>query len=237
MTTFLRANRTLLLPLTSLILASMASCAILVAKRLLLGPASHLFLVWNLFLAWLPVVFALAACWAGSEGANRRWTYRFAAAGWFLFFPNAPYILTDIIHLGPRFHRNYWPDLVLILLFALTGLVLGFVSLFLMQRQLAQRHGWLVGWCFAGLMTLLGGFGIYVGRFLRWNSWDVLFAPHVLMEDAFKWLAGVPANPRTLLLPLLFGIMLLISYVVLYALTHLQREPTRILPALGQESI
>lgn len=218
--------RDLVLPVSTLALASMLSCALLAMRILLAGQFRQLYLVWNLFLAWMPLLFALAAVFLAHARPQRRWWFLSATIAWLLFFPNAPYILTDLVHLGPKAHGRYWPDLVLILIFAWTGLLVGFVSLFLMHRLWARRHGWILGWCFAGAAALLGGFGIYVGRFLRWNSWDVVFAPHILLAEGWQWLALVPSDPKGVLLPLLFGTMLLVGYVSLYSLTHLQARRT-----------
>ncbi len=215
-------NAALLRPLALLMFASIASTILLGARMVLLRQFHHYFLVWNLFLAWLPLLFALGVCWLEQSARPRRWPFVAAAGGWFFFFPNAPYILTDIIHLGSKSQRYYWPDLVLILLFAITGLVLGFLSLFLMHRLVASRFGWPNGWIFVAAMTALSGFGIYAGRFLRWNSWDVLFNPLALLDEGWHWLAMMPADPRGIILPVLFGALLFISYVALYGLTHLQ---------------
>lgn len=222
MTTHRLLNPGLVLPLAVLVFASGTSCALLGARMLLLGSHHQMYLVWNLFLAWLPLAFALAVCWLGERGRPRRWPFLAAATGWFFFFPNAPYILTDLIHLGSKAQRFYWPDLVLILLFALTGLSLGFVSLFLMQRIVTHRFGWVGGWLFAASMAALSGFGIYAGRFLRWNSWDVFLSPVTLIDEGIRWVTTMPSEPRSLILPVLFGTLLFVSYITLYGLTHLQ---------------
>ena len=153
-----------------------------------------------------------------------RWRFFAAASAWLLFFPNAPYILTDIIHLNSRSQRYYWADLILILLFALTGLVLGFLSLFLMQRIVARRFGWPTGWLFVCVVAVLSGFGIYAGRFLRWNSWDVVFSPLNLLADFGHWLGNLYERPQIFILPVLFAALLFIAYLMLYALTHLPQH-------------
>ena len=104
---------------------------------------------------------------------------------------------------------------------ALIGLVLGFLSLFLMQRLVARRHGWPAGWLFVGVVAALSGFGIYAGRFFRWNSWDVVFDPVSLVADSANWLLSLPQSPRGLVIPMLFAILLFVAYLMLYALTHL----------------
>jgi uncharacterized membrane protein len=219
--------RHLLGPILALAFASMLSCLLLGLRVVLLGHGRQLYLVWNLFLAWMPLVFALTAvCLAHTQPQRRAW-FLAAGAAWLLFFPNAPYILTDLIHLGSKAHGRYWTDLVMILLFALIGLVLGFLSLFLMQRLVSRRYGWRRGWLFVSVVAALSGFGVYAGRFFRWNSWDVVFNPIDLLADAANWLASIPHSPRALVIPMLFATLLFIAYLMLYALTHLPGQVTR----------
>jgi uncharacterized membrane protein len=216
-------NHPLRIPVLALAFASLIGCAVLGTRVVITGQERHLYLPWNLFLAWLPLLFALAAEGLQQRGGERRWKFFAAAFAWLLFFPNAPYILTDLTHLRWQAHPHWWADLVLILLFALAGLVLGFLSLFLMQRLVAQRFGWRTGWLFVGAVAGLSGFGIYLGRFLRWNSWDLLIHPIGLCADVAHWLARVPARPRLAVLPALFATLLFLAYLMLYALTHLPR--------------
>src|SRR5579859_1051914 len=156
----------------ALILASGVSLGLVAARILWTGRWQYAFLPWNLFLAWLPLAFALMACDAFQSGTSRNWRFWGYASAWLLFFPNAPYIFTDIIHLTARGFGHFWIDLVLVLLCAMTGLVLGFVSLFLMQSVVRRRLGQAASWMFIAIVAGLSGFGIYLGRFLRFNSWD-----------------------------------------------------------------
>jgi uncharacterized membrane protein len=216
------AGNKLFLPVFSLAFASAACCALLAARIAISGHWRQLYLVWNLFLAWLPLIFALVSAHLHSSDKLRGWLSISAAVAWLIFFPNAPYILTDLTHLRASSHERFWVDLTLILLFGLTGLVLGFLSLYLMQRAVARRFGWPAGWLFAAAIAGLSGFGIYVGRFLRWNSWDILFNPLGLLADIARWLRDVPGRPGLLIFPVLFATLLLIAHVLLYALTHLR---------------
>jgi len=213
--------RDLLRPISALALTSMLACVLLALRIALVGQFRQLYLVWNLFLAWMPLFFALTAVCLAQTRPQRRWWFFSAAAAWLLFFPNAPYIFTDLIHLGPKFHNRYWTDLVLILIFALIGLVLGFLSLFLMQRLVARRYGWPAGWLFVSVVATLSGFGIYVGRFFRWNSWDVVLNPFNLLADTGQWLIALTSHPHGLKIPALFATMLFVAYLLLYSLTHL----------------
>ena len=217
-------NLALLRPLALLALVSVADVGLLVTRIVYLGHWSQLYLAWNLFLAWIPLLLALVAARAFNATPTRRAQGTVAGVAWLMFFPNAPYILTDCVHLLRSGHY-FWVDLVLILLFALTGLVLGFCSLYLMQRVVARRFGWPMGWLFAAAVAALSGFGIYVGRFWRWNSWDVLLNPLNLLADVGSWLLHVPFHPKLGVVPALFATLLFIAYVSLYALTHLREAP------------
>jgi uncharacterized membrane protein len=118
-------------------------------------------------------------------------------------------------------------DLVLILLFALTGLALGFLSLYLMQSLVARRLGWTAGWLFVAGTAALSGVGIYLGRFLRWNSWDVLLNPLELLRDVAHRVLNLPSDLQPALLAGLFAVFVFLAYVLLYALTHLQTVPAK----------
>src|SRR5712671_4493429 len=137
------------MPMLALTFASGVSVALVLARTLYTGKLSYAFLIWNLFLAWLPLVFALLACETYRSGRpNWRWRFLGFAIAWLLFFPNAPYIFTDVIHLTNRYYSHFWVDLVLVLSCALTGFVLGFLSLYLIQSLVARAMGCLMSWGF-----------------------------------------------------------------------------------------
>ena len=223
------------MPILALIIASGTSVALVLARIIWTTNIRYSFLIWNLFLAWLPMLFALLACEKYQRASGRDWRFLGLAGAWLLFFPNAPYIFTDLIHLTTRFYPHFWVDLVLILLCALTGLVLGFVSLYLMQSVVARMLGRAASWLFIAAVAALSGFGIYLGRFMRFNSWDVLFKPRQVYHGIGTWVADPLANANSLAFPLLFGTFLFITYLMLYALTHLQPMQPAILPEKTQE--
>jgi uncharacterized membrane protein len=215
-------------PMLALMFASGVSVALVVARIVRTGNIAYGFLLWNLFLAWLPLIFALLAAEKyQATGSGRNWRFLGLAGAWLLFFPNAPYIFTDITHLRTHFYSHFWVDLVLILLCALTGLVLGFVSLYLMQSVVTRILGRAASWLFIAAVAGLSGFGIYLGRFLRFNSWDVLLNPVDLYHGIGTWAADPLANSSSFVFPVLFATFLFITYVMLYGLTHLQPAPMR----------
>jgi uncharacterized membrane protein len=210
------------LPLLSLVFSSVVSLGLVALKVFWTHRWSHLYLIWNLFLAWLPLIFSLAACELHRRGAARTWRFYGAAFAWLIFFPNAPYILTDLIHLGARHQPHYWVDMILILSFAWTGFLLGFISLFLMHSVVAWRLGKAVGWVFIVVMAGLGGLGVYMGRFLRWNSWDIFINPLGIARDLGRLALDPFGHRNSVMLAVLFGTFMLTAYLMLHALTHLR---------------
>ncbi|SPE52255.1 conserved membrane hypothetical protein [Verrucomicrobia bacterium] len=212
------------IPVLALSFATGVCVALVGARIAWTGNLRAGFLIWNLFLAWLPLIFALLACDHFEEPAGRNWRFGCFAAAWLFFFPNAPYIFTDLIHLTTRLYTHFWMDLMLILLCALTGLVLGFVSLYLMQSVVSRMFGRLASWLFIAAVAGLSGVGVYLGRFLRFNSWDVLIRPVAVSRGIGNLVADTQLS--SLAIPALFGTFLFIAYLMLYALTHLhQAQP------------
>ncbi len=215
-------ERKLIAPLVSMALVSVFGAALIAKRTLWTGRWNSLYLPWNLFLAWLPLWFALQACCLERLGRLRNWNFVLCGTAWLAFFPNAPYIFTDLVHLTTRHRVTFWTDLVLILLFAITGLLLGFLSLYLMQSLVARRCGRIVGWLFVAVSASLGSAGIYIGRFLRWNSWDIVANPLDLLRDILGRAASVLAHRHEAVFPLLLTAFLFLAYVMFYTLTHLE---------------
>ncbi|MDB6020526.1 MAG: rane protein [Pedosphaera sp.] len=181
----------------------------------------YMLLPGNLFLAWLPLVFALGVYHLHHRGERRTVRLGVLAGLWLLFFPNAPYIFTDLVHMFTWFRVNFWMDLSLVLLVALTGFLVGFLSLYLMQLVVVERFGRVAGWIFILAVAWLTGFGVYLGRFLRWNSWDVVMHP-LGLTHAIGHVAIHPlADPTSVIFPTLFATFLFLGYLMLYALTHM----------------
>lgn len=211
---------------TALALAS-GLCAVMYFARVMYTGYFHdLFMLWNLFLAWIPLCFAFAARIAY---ARRTWlrypVFLSCAFLWLLFFPNALYVATDLIHLQPMPHLPLWYDAIMFVAFAWAGLCLGFVSLYVMQGLVARSSGWVAGWLFALASLGLSGFGVYLGRFLDWNSWDLLTRPESLLADIWTRVRHPLAYSHTYAVSLLFAAFFVSAYVVLFTFSRLQPEP------------
>lgn len=189
-------------------------CSALICVRVVYtGWVTFSFLLWNLCLAWVPFCLSLLVV----EGYRRhlnRWLLLVMAGAWLVFYPNAPYILTDFIHLRERSDIPLWFDLVLIGSCAWNGLLLGFLSLHHLHRLIQSKKGAAVGWLLVIVIQMLSGFGMYVGRFMRWNSWDIIVNLPSLSVD----IATRIIEPQTIGVSVLFGLFLLLSYGTIWAL-------------------
>jgi uncharacterized membrane protein len=147
-----------------------------------------------------------------------------AAVLWLIFFPNAPYLITDLIHLRPRPDAPFWFDLILLVAFAWTGFILGLVSLVLMQEVIRRIAGSFVSWLFALLALAFSSFGIYLGRFLRWNSWDVFLNPSALVGQILQGARHPLLHIQSLAFSTLFAGVLLAMYVTVVAIVHCREQ-------------
>ena len=196
--------------------ALLAWCGVLLALRMSQAHNSvYFFLVWNLVLATVP--FAAALLFERVKGFLAR-TIAFVV--WLVFLPNAPYIITDFIHLRPRPPVPLWFDVLLLISAAGTGLLLGYGSVMIVQRVIERQRGARTGWLVATVALFLSAFGIYLGRFVRFNSWEVVTDPMPLFADISYRLMNPAQHPRTFAVTALYGFALLLGYVALHVVSE-----------------
>jgi uncharacterized membrane protein len=218
-------SRNALFAFGSLGFASAVCVMLVIARWYRTQVADYKFMIWNLILAWIPFIVAYIAY--RLHRAHQRRTVLIAACTlvWLLFLPNAPYLLTDLIHLRYRSDALMWYDLMLMLWFVWTGLMLGFGSIYLMQQIIADSFGEVTGWLFALASITVTSFGIYLGRFLRWNSWDVVSEPGALLADIYHLFRHPIANIYTHMFWLLLAVLLIFVYVLFTTLPSLRQQP------------
>lgn len=175
--------------------------------------------LWNLFLAWIPFALALLIYDGHRRGAR---LVQLLALGllWLLFFPNAPYIVTDFKYLADMTGKTFLFEGLLIGTAALTGLLLGFMSLYLIQAMVRRAAGARYAWLFVFVALGLSSVGVYLGRVLRWNSWDVFVRPGSLLGELAGALVDPLAHPRPIAITILFTSFLLASYAIFYSLAR-----------------
>ena len=183
-------------------------CAALLAARFVRSHSiGYGFLAWNLFLALVPAVAALVL-----RRANSRIVKIALFLLWLAFLPNAPYMVTDFVHLTRRPPIPLWFDIALLISFAETGLLLAYGSVADVQGVVTRAFNPAAGWMVAIGSLLLSGFGIYAGRFLRWNSWDPLADPARLAAAIAQRGINPLDHPRTLVVTAIYGVGLALGY-------------------------
>ena len=175
------------------------------------GSGIFFFLNWNLFLAFIPWALSTFVV-LHPRFQNSPVRIIIILVVWLLFFPNAPYILTDLFHLKLRLGMPVWFDLVLILSFAWTGLMYGFLSLWDIERILSKSipRRWIT--ILSVFLLFLGSFGVYMGRYLRWNSWDIITEPMGILNEIGDILINPLAYPGPWGMTFLMGFFLNIIY-------------------------
>jgi len=201
----------------ALALSSTVAVAILIGRVVRAQQGAYIFLVWNLFLAWVPYGWSLWAASIQRRYPRDWWRLLVPGALWLLFFPNAPYLITDFVHLYERPPVPLWYDIGLLAAFAWSGCFLAVVSLQTMQRLVRQQCGTLISWLFVFASVGLSGLGVYLGRFERWNSWDLLLSPHDVLVAAARPLLFPLSHIRPLGASAMFATILMMCYVMFIA--------------------
>ena len=206
--------------IASLAVLSLFVVTMIVFRILYTGTPEHIGIAWNLALAWIPFALALIVYERARSGLL---TPAWAGVGllWLLFLPNAPYIVTDLKHVGSGDGVPALYDVLLLSAAAWTGLLLGLTSLFLMHAVARRAVGGVNAWALLVAALALSSFGIYLGRVLRWNSWDVFVRPGPLWSAIANGVLHPLSHPRPVALTILLTSFLLVSYLVFYSLARM----------------
>jgi uncharacterized membrane protein len=210
-------------------LAALAGLSLLVVAMVAVrvsytGSADYSNLVWNLFLAWVPLAFALVVYDGARRGMRRLWLFTFAGL-WLLFFPNAPYLMTDLKYLRELSGAPIWYDAALAGAAAFTGLALGFISLYLIHSVASRYFGAVRAWIGVWAVLALSSIGVFLGRYQRFNSWDVFTDPKPIFGDIAKGLSDPLNYPKVLAVTVVFSGFLVGTYLVFYGLARLTGSP------------
>ena len=146
-----------------------------------------LYIIWNIILAAIPFFISYYLLQYYRAGKRSILMYVLGGCFWLLFFPNAPYLVTDIMHLGESIGVPLWFDSLTLFCSAWIGLMLGIYSLSFIEKILQEKFSKHFTTFLIMLAILLSSFGIYIGRFLRLNSWDALIFPKYVFHEI--WIA------------------------------------------------
>ncbi len=204
----------------ALLLANLISLVLFGLRVIAAQNIRYWFLVWNLALAWLPVLFVWLLI---KQLKTKRWQEplpMLLTLLWLGFLPNSFYLISDLIHLQSTGDIGVLFDTVMFMSFILNGLVAGYLSLYHVHKQLIKRKGREKAHILIGVILLLVSFAIYLGRTLRWNSWDVLLNPAGVLFDVSERVISPLEHPQAIVTTTTFFLLLGSVYIVIWQLAH-----------------
>jgi len=171
---------------------------------------------WNLFLSWIPLITAFLANSLTKRYGKIPIVVGLLSILWIAFFPNAPYMVTDLAHLTVDYQRDLtWHDTIMLFFYAEVSLFNGLVSLYWIHQSWRHVFSRTVS---TGLLLVslpLAGFGVYLGRMHRMNSWDILHDPRLILENLVQSLMDRTALVFSLEIGTLLGILYLVLWVII----------------------
>ena len=203
-----------------LLISSSFSMVLLIIRIMITGQWSYGFLAWNLFLAYIPFFISK---WLKEHKKiiESRIRLLFVLSAWLLFIPNSFYILTDLFHLHNLNAGHQWFDLTMILSFAWNGILFGILSIRQMEILLKEAKGKWISALIICVVMWLNAFGIYIGRFLRFNSWDVLANPFSLFGEIYDIIFDPYDYRYVWAMVFCFGVFMIILYYTIKKLSEI----------------
>ena len=210
-----------------LLLTTFIASGLVIARVYISSNLTFLFLMWNLFLAWIPFFISRYMMYSGTQ--NRKWYFNLALfMTWLVFFPNAPYILTDLVHLQHRNDMPFWYDMMILLFFCFNSLFLAFASMIHMKRVIDKFFRSSISHLIILAIFLMTSLGVYIGRFERYNSWDIVTDPVNLLRDVYGLVTNAGDDLRFLYMFFFLSLFLIINYfTVLLLFREMHQQETK----------
>jgi uncharacterized membrane protein len=207
--------------LKTLALSSLISVALFIFRAFYFQSTEYWYLLWNLFLAWLPLLFAGILVQQLHTQRWLRWQTMLTTVLWLGFLPNSFYLVTDFIHLQHTMNASLLYDSVLLFSFSINGFILGYLSLAMIHKELNKRLQARDVHIILGIVFLACSFAIYLGRYLRWNTWDVLINPAGILFDVTDQFINPGAYGQSFLTTMLFFVFIGSTYAIMYRFASL----------------
>jgi uncharacterized membrane protein len=203
----------------ALVMSVLFSVALIMGRIAYTGMLTYVFLIWNIFLGALP--YFITRTIAKNPGLiSSRIKFLLVFLLWLFWVPNSFYIITDLFHLGSTPTMPRWYDLALILSCAWNGLLLGVLSVRQMEKIFTAYAPKISGWWFIAPVMFLNAWGVYIGRFLRFNTWDILSNPFGLMAEILQMLVHPVENKYAWSMVLCYAALMGVMYVTMKQLSR-----------------
>ena len=187
---------------------------LIVAYTVLADSIFFVYLIWNIFLAFIPFFISSTLLWYKKQEKNYLIFFIFGLLFWLIFFPNAPYLVTDIIHLGSNKDVPILFDVILLFSSALLGMYFALKSLFQVEQILLHWFKKKKTNIIILLMILVSSFGVYLGRYLRWNSWDLFFDTKNIFNGIANIFLKIENYKEAYIVTLVFFAFITCSYYI-----------------------
>lgn len=210
----------------ALLLSTLVSAGLLVYGAWRSHSLDYGYLLWNLALAWLPFGLSLWLIRILKRELWSSWSGLIVSLLWLSFLPNSFYMVSDFIHIQNVQTSDVLYDVVMFTSFIFTGVVLGFSSLYLVHKEFLKRFSARASGSLIAAILMLCSFAIYIGRDLRWNSWDILANPTGLIFDLSDRFLHPRNYGQMSLTVIIFFVLLASMYVVVWRTTQLFKETT-----------
>lgn len=197
---------------------------LILLRVMLTGSIRYVSLGWNIFLAWIPYMLS---CYFVHYQKKEHWKKVVLFASWLLFFPNALYIVTDLVHLRTHSTVPWYYDAMLLFSAAFAGLLLAFVSLKNTEQFLLTLFSTRSVRMLIPALLFLGSYGVYLGRFERWNSWNVVNDPFALTKSILKTVCNPIEHYNVWAITVLFTLVYSLLYYSINILLQAQKNTGR----------
>jgi uncharacterized membrane protein len=201
----------------SLFLLCSLSLALLLIRFIDTDSLRYNFLIWNLALATVPLSLAYILTQRIKEDGWIQWPQIFLSALFLVFLPNSFYLVTDLVHLRETYETSLIYDAIMLTSFMFSGLALGYSAIYLVHKQLQKRLGHLNAAFCVGVVFLAVSFAIYLGRFSRWNTWDILLQPAGLLFDVSDRFINPAVHSDTYMVTIIIFLVTSVLYGVVYS--------------------
>jgi uncharacterized membrane protein len=209
----------------ALIFSSIIAIGLLIIEAIKARSGYYYFLIYNMGLAYIPLLLAWWLTYRLQKTAWLSFSNILLTILWIGFLPNSFYMITDLIHTSESIGIDLLYNIVLIILCIFNALVAGYISLYLVHWALLKRFYYRNVHIFIALILLICSFAIYLGRFLRWNSWDVIINPAGILFDVSDSIASPSTHPQVFSTTASFFVLLTTMYIVIWQITRVLRKP------------
>lgn len=196
----------------SIIILTILAVVLNILRVIIWGKMSFVYILWNIFLAFIPFIISSLLLSFSKEEKLNKIIFIIGIILWIIFIPNAPYIITDFIHLGVTRSVPIIYDILLLFSSASLGLILGFNSLFHIEQIIKTKYPKHITSLFMGIIMIMISFGVYLGRFLRFNSWDIFINHISFVNNIWKIFSQAATHMEVYIYTGLFFFSLYLSY-------------------------